>query len=117
MGRLSTHVLDTAHGLPARDMRLRLYALAGEERSQLLETRTNRDGRTERPLLSEADMRSGTFELEFEVGEYFAALGSDLPSPAFLSVVTVRFSVADERDNYHVPLLVSPWSYTTYRGS
>ena len=117
MGKLSTHVLDTAHGRPAGGIRIELWELDAPQ-SQLLKTvTTNADGRTDAPLLSPEEMHAGTFELVFYVGEYFASLGVIFPPPLFLDRVPVRFGIADRSASYHVPLLVSPWSYSTYRGS
>lgn len=114
---LTTHVLDTASGRPAPDLRLQLFRLdpAVGERSLLKEVRTNADGRTDAPLLDELEV--GVYELVFDVGEYFAERGDEVPEPSFLGHVPVRFGVADPSAHYHVPLLVSPWAYTTYRGS
>jgi 5-hydroxyisourate hydrolase len=117
MGRLSTHVLDTAHGQPAGGMVVELWSIAGETRQHLKTLATNADGRTDEALLDEEDLEPGIYELVFHVGRYFAGTGLRLPEPAFLGDVPVRFSVADAGENYHVPLLVSPWSYSTYRGS
>ena len=117
MGRLSTHVLDTMNGTPAAGVRVELYALAGEGRRLVASTTTNADGRTDRPLLAGDDLASGAYELLFHVGDYFRRKGAALPSPAFLDVVPVRFGVADPTAHYHVPLLVSPFAYSTYRGS
>jgi 5-hydroxyisourate hydrolase len=117
MARLSTHVLDTAHGRPAFGMRLALYRLRGEQPELLQSVVTNSDGRTDTPLLSGDTIAVGVYELRFFVGEYFQALGVSLPEPAFLDVVPVRFAIADAHGQYHVPLLVSPWAYSTYRGS
>ena len=115
MGHLTTHILDTANGIPAADVAVRLFTLVGE-RQLLASVSTNSDGRTDDPLLQGDGMRTGEYELEFDVGPYFKARGSATADPAFLNTVVVRFSInADER--YHVPLLVSPWSYSTYRGS
>lgn len=115
MGRLTTHVLDTANGIPAEEVALRLYAL-GETRDLVAAATTNVDGRTDAPLLDEAAIKTGRYELEFDIGEYFRGRGTRLAEPAFLDTVVLRFSLrADER--YHVPLLASPWSYSTYRGS
>jgi len=115
MGRLTTHILDTANGTPAANVAIRLFALT-EDRALLASATTNDDGRTDSPLLEADAMRSGEFELEFDVGAYFQARGADLTEPAFLNTVVIRFALhADEI--YHVPLLVSPWSYSTYRGS
>ncbi len=118
MGRLTTHVLDTAHGHPGRNMAVRLYR-AGQTPpdSLLLETRTNDDGRCDSPLLEGAAMKAGTYRLEFDAGAYFRGLGVTLPDPAFLDVVRIDFGIADEAAHYHVPLLVSPFGYSTYRGS
>lgn len=116
-GRLSTHVLDTAHGRPAAGVKIDLYYLAGESRQHLAGFVTNEDGRTDAPLLAAEDMVSGVFELVFHVGEYFRGLGVSTSEPAFLERVPVRFGVADADAGYHVPLLVSPYGYSTYRGS
>ncbi|PTA68483.1 hydroxyisourate hydrolase [Deinococcus arcticus] len=111
---LSTHVLDTARGRPAAGIRLELFRV-GERRERLCGAVTNADGRTDAPLIARGALRAGTYELVFEVAPYFADLtGGDAP---FLDVVTLRFTVADAGAHYHVPLLVSPWAYSTYRGS
>ena len=114
---LTTHVLDTARGRPAADLRVELFRLdpSGEGRSLLKEVRTNADGRTGAPLLGGDELAGGVYELVFAVGEYFA--GEEIPDPPFLGRVPVRFGIADPTSHYHVPLLVSPWSYSTYRGS
>jgi len=117
MGKLSTHVLDTAHGKPAAGLRVALYELTGQERRLVTERITNADGRTDAPLLQGDELRAGTYELAFFVGDYFAGMGVTLPEPRFLDVVPVRFGIPDATQNYHVPLLASPWSYGTYRGS
>jgi 5-hydroxyisourate hydrolase len=117
MGRLTTHVLDTASGKPGRNIGTTLYRLQGQSRQKICETRTNDDGRCDRPLLEGDALIAGAYELDFEVGDYFRALGTALPEPAFLDRVTLRFGVADAGAHYHVPLLVSPWAYSTYRGS
>ena len=115
MGRLTTHILDTAHGGPAAQVDIRLFALAGTR--QLVATATtNDDGRTPAPLLEGTAMVAGTYELEFDVGNYFRARGVELAKPPFLDTVVIRFAM-DSDEDYHVPLLVSPWSYSTYRGS
>lgn len=115
MGRLTTHILDTIHGGPAANVDIRLFAL-GNARELLAHAISNNDGRTEQPLLEDELMHAGTYELEFDIGDYFASRGAAVGEPAFLDTVVIRFSInADE--NYHVPLLVSPWSYSTYRGS
>jgi 5-hydroxyisourate hydrolase len=117
MGRLTTHVLDTARGRPAVGLALSLWRITPSgERILLTRTRTNADGRTAEPLLSGDAFTAGTYELVFEVGDYFAGY-PDTSQPPFLDFVPVRFTVADPAAHYHVPLLVSPWSYATYRGS
>ena len=110
MGRLTTHVLDTARGRPGAGIRLELFLLEGAARTPLKSVQTNADGRTDAPLLEGAGLREGTYELVFHVGAYFGGDG-------FLDAVPVRFRIADAGQHYHVPLLCSPWSYTTYRGS
>lgn len=122
MAGLTTHVLDTAHGRPARGVTIRLYALADGERRQVAEAVTNADGRTDAPLIAPADAAAGRYEIEFHVGAYFAALDTaggqgTGTEGGFLDVVPVRFAIASPEEHYHVPLLVSPWSYATYRGS
>lgn len=117
MGRLTTHVLDTAAGQPARQMKIGLFRLDGAERKHIKDVVTNHDGRCDAPLLEGTAFQQGTFELVFEVAQYFQSQKASLASPAFLSQVPIRFSIADENAHYHVPLLVSPWSYSTYRGS
>jgi 5-hydroxyisourate hydrolase len=115
--KLSTHVLDLAHGHPARGMKIELWSLAGEERTLLTTVKTNADGRTDAPLLSADEMKAGQYEIIFFVGDYFSALSPTLPKIRFLDKVPVRFGIADAGASYHVPLLCSPWSYSTYRGS
>jgi 5-hydroxyisourate hydrolase len=119
MGRLTTHVLDTAQGRPAAHMTIELWALGadGAERRLLKTVQTNADGRTDAPLLAGDDLAAGVYELVFAVGAYFAGQGMGLPAPAFLDQVPVRFGIADAAGHYHVPLLTSPWAYSTYRGS
>jgi 5-hydroxyisourate hydrolase len=115
MGRLTTHVLDAAQGKPAAGVDVRLYALE-DERMLVAAAVTNGDGRTDEPLLAGDAMRTGAWELEFDIGLYFRGAGFHLSDPPFLETVVIRFSTrADE--HYHVPLLASPWSYSTYRGS
>ena len=119
-GKLSTHVLDTANGRPAADLRIELWEMRGDGEKLLKTVRTNADGRTDAPLLDAASIEVGTYELLFFVGEYFAARGDSAAAqtdPRFLDIVPVRFGIADAAANYHVPLLVSPWAYSTYRGS
>ncbi len=114
MGRISTHVLDTAAGCPADGVPIRLTRVGAG--APLAETVTNRDGRTDAPLLA-GMLEPGVYELTFAVAAYFRASGAVLPDPPFLDLVPIRFAVAEPDGHYHVPLLVSPWSYATYRGS
>ena len=114
MGRLTTHVLDTVRGRPAANLALRLYREG--EAAPLVDTRTNADGRCDAPLLQGDALRSGRYRLEFEAGAYFDAVGVDLPEPKFLDTVVIAFGIADDA-HYHVPLLLSPFGYSTYRGS
>ena len=115
MGRLTTHILDTVHGGPAPGVNIRLFAL-GETRELVASATTDGDGRTPSPLLEDELMTSGTYELEFDVGNYFRGCGVELAEPPFLDTVVIRVGV-DGAGDYHVPLLVSPWAYSTYRGS
>ena len=115
-GGLTTHVLDTANGEPAAGLSIELYAVEDEDRRLLKTLRTNADGRTDGPLLGEGDLSVGLYEIVFDVAGYFAQ-HTNLPDPPFLGRVPIRFGVADPEAHYHVPLLVSPWSYSTYRGS
>ena len=120
MGKLSTHVLDTAHGRPAAGVNIELYAVSEAHdgaRTLLKRDATNRDGRCDSPLLEGEALRAGRYELVFAAGDYFAAQGVTLPEPRFVDRVTIAFGVADAGQNYHVPLVVTPWSYSTYRGS
>ena len=117
MGFLTTHVLDTAHGLPAAGMTVELYSIDGEKRTLVKSTVTNSSGRCDSSLLEGEDFRVGVWELVFHVADYFAALEVELPEPPFLDQVSLRFGIAAAAEHYHVPLLVSPWSYSTYRGS
>jgi 5-hydroxyisourate hydrolase len=117
MTRLTTHVLDVAAGIPAAGMRVELHDAGVSPARRLAEARTNRDGRCDRPLLEGEAMRVGRYSLTFHVGEYFRGRGVALPEPAFLEEVVVQFGIANAAQSYHVPLIVSPWSYSTYRGS
>jgi 5-hydroxyisourate hydrolase len=117
MGRLTTHVLDATHGCPGSDIELQLYRVDGAALSLLASLRTNADGRCDAPLLEGEAFMPGTYQLHFAVGDYYRARGVELPQPAFLDTVVLRFGVADSTQHYHVPLLVSPYSYSTYRGS
>ncbi|UUP16958.1 5-hydroxyisourate hydrolase [Nitratireductor thuwali] len=115
-GRLTTHVLDTASGQPAAGMEIALYRFNGEGRTHLKTVTTNADGRCDAPLLEGGAFAPGEYELIFEVGNYLRKQGVTLPAPAFLDRVPIRFGIADDV-HYHVPLLVSPYGYSTYRGS
>ncbi|KAA0123584.1 hydroxyisourate hydrolase [Methylobacterium sp. P1-11] len=117
MGHLSTHVLDTTSGKPAAGVTVELRRLAADGTAERVASAvTNADGRTDGPLLDDATLSAGTYELLFHIGAYFARSGPE-GSPPFLDVVPVRFGVSDPTGRYHVPLLVTPWSYATYRGS
>jgi 2-oxo-4-hydroxy-4-carboxy-5-ureidoimidazoline decarboxylase len=113
VGRVTTHVLDTAHGCPAAGVRIALLDSVGRVLDTLI---TNADGRTDRPVLA-GPLALGSYELRFHVGDYFRGRGVALADPPFLDVVPVRFGIAEPDGHYHVPLLVSPWAYQTYRGS
>lgn len=110
MGKLTTHVLDTAQGKPGAGIAVEVYRMDGASGTLLAKATTNRDGRTDAPLLEGEKLRTGTYQLVFHVGAYFRSQG-------FLDAVPIRFTVADAAAHYHVPLLCSPWGYTTYRGS
>ena len=117
-GGLTTHVLDTAHGRPAAGLRVDLSIVEADGRTRLVRTATtNADGRCDAPLLAGDEMQVARYELLFHVGAYFRAAGDALPDPPFLDAVPIRFAIADRAGRYHVPLLVSPYGYTTYRGS
>lgn len=118
MGKLTTHVLDTAHGCPAANMTVELWLVDQQsgQKTLLKTTVTNVDGRTDTPMLADAELTVGVYELVFKVGEYFAHSDA-LPDPPFLDRIPIQFGIADPTTHYHVPLLVSPWSYSTYRGS
>ena len=116
MGFLSTHVLDTAKGRPAAGMLIELFRV-DDDRRQLGSATTNQDGRCDEPMLEGASFESGEYELVFHAGDYFAADGLALPQPRFLDRVVIRFGVSDASQHYHVPLLISPFAYSTYRGS
>ena len=113
MSGLTTHILDTVHGRPAAGVSLRLLR-DGEAVASAI---TNMDGRVDRPLLDGATLVAGRYRLEFDIGEYFRDMGIGLPDPPFLDVVAIEFGIADTTTHYHVPLLVSPYGYSTYRGS
>ena len=116
MGRLTTHVLDTALGRPAAGLAISLRR-AGKHGTPLASVVTNKDGRANEPLLQGEGMEAGSYELVFEAGAYFDRLGLSLPSPKFLDQVVIRFGIDDPGAHYHVPLLLSPYGYSTYRGS
>lgn len=117
MARLSTHVLDTARGLPAEDVAIDLYYYRDGVREHIKRVATNGDGRTDQPLLSGDRLETGVYELVFLAGPYFRRTGVPLPATPFLDEIVIRFGVADPCANYHVPLLLSPHGYSTYRGS
>jgi 5-hydroxyisourate hydrolase len=110
MGRISTHVLDTANGRPGAGMKVEFSVLEGAAWKLLKTVATNRDGRTDQPLLEGEALHTGTYQIVFHVGEYFG-------QKAFLDLVPIRFGITDASAHYHVPLLCSPWGYTTYKGS
>ena len=116
MGRLTTHVLNTMTGRPASGLRLELYGLDPEIRL-LKAAITNIDGRIDAPLLTDGEFKEGMYELRFFVGDYFRNHGVPLPKPAFLEIIPIRFGIAEPQSHYHVPLLLSPFGYSTYRGS
>ena len=117
MGRLSTHVLDTSRGVPAAGVRIELHLVNGEARRHVTAATTNADGRTDAPLLAGEQLQAGVYELTFHAGEYFRRQGVGLSDPPFLDQVVVRVGIAEPGGNYHVPLLVAPYWYSTYRGS
>lgn len=117
-GKLTTHVLDTANGCPGKGIAIALWKLdpAIDSKTLLKIVETNNDGRTDEPLLTDEELETGVYELIFTVGNYFARYG-EYPDPFFLDEIPIRFGISDTKAHYHVPLLVSPWSYSTYRGS
>ena len=117
-GKLTTHILDTAQGKPAAGVTVELWQISLAQNATLIETRvTNADGRTDQPLLADDKMTKGTYELRFAMGGYFSEQSANLPDPLFLNIVPIRFSIAEVDEHYHIPLLCSPWSYSTYKGS
>ncbi len=116
-GRLTTHVLDAARGKPAAGMKIRLFRISGDSRHLIAEVVTNADGRSEAPLLSGDKLETGSYELVFHAGDYLRATGQAGEGVLFLDRIPIRFGVADAAQHYHVPLLLSPFSYSTYRGS
>lgn len=117
MGRLSTHVLDTALGKPAAGVRIMLYRVSGNAHTKIAEVLTNSDGRTDAPLLVGDALKAGTYELVFCAGDYLRATGQASGEVLFLNEIPIRFGVPDAAQHYHVPLLISPFAYSTYRGS
>lgn len=117
MGKLTTHVLDTAQGIPARGVTLELYRVDDSIRTLLTRASTNADGRCDAPLLEGPALERGVYELVFHAGDYFADQGVALREPRFVDEVVLRFGIARPDENHHVPLLVTPWSWSTYRGS
>ena len=116
MGKLTTHVLDTAAGAPAAGLMIELWH-AGDSPEHIKTVTTNHDGRVDGPILEGGEFAAGQYELRFHAGDYLRVQGHDLPSPAFLDIIPIRFGIADVDAHYHVPLLLSPFSYSTYRGS
>lgn len=114
---LTTHVLDTASGKPGEGVKIEFSVLDGEAYKLLATVTTNADGRNAQPLLTPENMKAGKYQLVFYIGEYFAKQSTVLPNPPFLEKAIIQFGMADATAHYHVPILVSPWSYTTYRGS
>jgi 5-hydroxyisourate hydrolase len=117
MARLSTHVLDTSRGVPAAGLAIELHVIRHDTRVRLAAATTNADGRTSEPLLSAIFIEPGVYELTFHAAEYFERLGAPVSSPPFLGDVVIRFGIADPHGHYHVPLLLAPYGYSTYRGS
>lgn len=118
MTGLTTHVLDTARGVPAEGLAIDLYRLSGETREKVKSVVTNADGRVDGgPMLSDETLQAGEYELVFHAGDYLRQTGAKLPDPAFLDIIPIRFGIADTAAHYHVPLLLSPFGYSTYRGS
>jgi hydroxyisourate hydrolase len=118
MAGLTTHVLDTVNGRPAAGVEIELFELGADgARSAIARATTNADGRTDAPLIPAARARAGRFEILFHIGDYFRAKGVATADPPFLDVVPIRFQIADASAHYHVPLVATPWSYSTYRGS
>ncbi len=116
-GYLTTHVLDTARGVPAEGLEIELYRLDGDARLPVARMKTNHDGRTDTPILPKGQFAVGEYELVFHAGAYLDATGAPPEAPRFLDVIPIRFGISDEAAHYHVPLLLSPFGYSTYRGS
>ena len=117
MAKLSTHVLDTANGVPAKGIKIEFFRVQNEQNILIKTLNTNDDGRTDELLLDDKSIAVGEYIIVFHVAEYFQALGAEINEPAFLNKIPIHFGIFDASANYHVPLLVSPWSYSTYRGS
>ncbi len=117
MGKLTTHILDTSAGKPGKNVLVQLYFLNDDSWDLIKETTTNDDGRCDAPLLEGDALKTGQYELVFHAGKYFDDAGIDLPEPKFLDEIVLRFGVPNANEHYHVPLLMSPFSYSTYRGS
>lgn len=117
MARLSTHVLDTSRGVPAQGLVVDLHLVRGIDRQPLATATTNADGRTDAPVLSAEQLEAGVYEITFHAGDYFRRAGIPLTDPPFLGVIVVRIGIADSAGHYHVPLLLSPYGYSTYRGA
>ena len=116
-GYLTTHVLDTARGMPAEGIRILLYRVSGNSHRKIAEAVTNSDGRTDTPILPAGKFKAGSYEMIFETGPYLDAAGVPPEEPRFLDGIPIRFGISDEDAHYHVPLLLSPFGYSTYRGS
>ena len=116
MSKLTTHVLDVFSGKPANNVRVELYYLNKDQKIKIASIKLNKDGRSDPPLLDQQNFKTGKYEMVFYIGEYFKKI-TELPEIPFLDDVVVKFGISDEKKSYHVPLLVSPWSYSTYRGS
>ncbi|TCT05769.1 hydroxyisourate hydrolase [Paralcaligenes ureilyticus] len=117
MGKISTHVLDTMHGVPAQGVRIDLYRINGADRKLLKQAVSGSNGRCDEPLLQGDAMLQGVYELIFHAGDYFAAKGVPVPEPRFVDQIALRFGVAKPAQTYHVPLMFTPWSWSTYRGN
>jgi len=116
-GYVTTHVLDAGRGVPAAGMRIELFSLSGESRRLVRSVVTNADGRTDAPVIPKGELAVGLYELLFHAGAYLDAVGAPGEAPRFLDLVPIRFGIADPEEHYHVPLLLAPYSYSTYRGS
>lgn len=116
-GRLTTHVLDTARGTPAAGVKIMLYRISGNSHRKIAETVTNADGRTDAPMLAGDKLTKGSYELVFCAGDYLRASGQAAEGTLFLDEIPIRFGIPDPSQHYHVPLLISPFAYSTYRGS